>query len=76
MQHITDAIRDIQNTLWAIYKDFLSDHDVKAYTRKANELVCKYEGDKIISSYVQNLAISWSPMINELARWFREDKNG
>ena len=41
-------ITHIQNTIWAMYKDFLSDHDMEAYNRKMGELSKEYydKGDK------------------------------
>ena len=30
-------ISHIQNTIWAMYKDFLSDHDMTAYNRKMGD---------------------------------------
>ena len=66
-------ITHIQNTIWAMYKDFLSDHDMQAYNRKMGELSKEYydKGDKQLLSFCQNILISWCPVINGFAEEFR-----
>ena len=61
-------ITHIQNTIWAMYKDFLSDHDMEAYNRKMGELSKEYydKGDKQLLSFCQNI-----PVINGFAEEFR-----
>lgn len=67
-------IAHIQNTIWAMYKDFLSDHDMAAYNRKMGELTKEYydKGDKQLLSFCQNILISWCPVINGFAEEFRK----
>lgn len=60
-------IKYIQNTLWVIYKEFLLDFNVREYTRKASELVHRYDGNKEMLLFSQNLVICWTPIINRLA---------
>ena len=66
-------ITHIQNTIWAMYKDFLSDHDMTAYNRKMGELTKEYydKKDKQMLSFCQNILISWCPVINGFAEEFR-----
>lgn len=73
MQEKLEDIKYIQNTIWAIYKCFLTDHDMKAYNREIGELTKKYteKGDKQLLSFCQNLLISWCPIMNALAEEFR-----
>lgn len=66
-----DEIRDIQNTLWRMYKEFLQDHDVKKYTRKARDLVDRYGDNREMYIFSQNMVVSWTPVINSLAGRFR-----
>lgn len=66
-------IAHIQNTVWAMYKDFLADHDMAAYNRKMGELSKEYKGDKQMLSFCQNILISWCPIINEFAEEFRNE---
>lgn len=73
MQEKLEDIKNIQNTLWKIYKEFLVDHKVKDYTDKAATLVHQYSGKKDMRTFAENLIISWSPVINGLAADF---KNG
>lgn len=66
MSEKIEDIKHIQNTLWAMYKDFLSDHDVRAYNRKAQELATEYyeKGDKQLFTFLQWSIITWCPIIN------------
>lgn len=66
-------ITHIQNTIWAAYKDFLVDQNVKAYTRKISLLTKKYheKGDLLLKYFAENEAITWCPVINEFAEEFR-----
>ena len=73
MQEKTEDIKHIQNTLWSIYKDFLSDHDVRKYTQKASGLVHEYDGNKEMLLFCQNLVITWTPIINTFAEEFRNE---
>ena len=70
----TNCIKHIQNTLWAMYKDFLEDHDMGVYNNKAQKLTREYarKGDKQLLSFCQNMILSWSPIINESAEEFRK----
>lgn len=67
-------ITRIQNMIWAMYKDFLSDHDMAAYNRKMGELTKEYydKGDKQQLSFCQNILIAWCPIINGFAEEFRK----
>lgn len=66
-------IAHIQNTIWAAYKDFLSDQNVKAYTQKVSLLTKKYQdmGDPLLTSFAENEAATWCPVINGFAEDFR-----
>lgn len=68
-------ITRIQNTTWAMYKDFLADHDMAAYNRKMGELSKEYydKGDKQMLLFCQNILISWCPVINNFAKEFGND---
>ena len=71
MQEKIEDIKNIQNTLWRIYKEFLEDKSVKGYTNKAAALVYEYDGKKDMMLFAQTLILSWVPVINELAADFR-----
>lgn len=66
-------IKYIQNTLWAMYKEFLTSYNVRRYTEQAVELVHKYEGNRELLCFVQNLVICWTPIINGLAERHRSE---
>jgi len=70
------CVNHIQNTLWRIYKEFLADHKVKAYTDKAAALVHEYDGKKDMMLFAQTLILSWTPIINGLAEEFRNGTGG
>lgn len=69
-------ILHIQNAIWEMYKDFLSDHDMAAYNRKMGELTKEYydKGDKQMLSFCQDVLISWCPVINGFAEEFRNSE--
>ncbi len=66
-------ITHIQNTIWAMYKQFLSDHDIEEYNRNMGKLAKEYadKGDKQLLLFCQNLLISWAPVVNTFAEEFR-----
>lgn len=64
-------VKDIQNTLWAIWKGFLEDHSVRRYNEKAQELVRKYKGNEDMLLFCQSLIITWTPVIHRQAEKFR-----
>ena len=74
MQEKIEDIKHIQNTIWAMYKDFLANHDMKAYNRKMRDLSKKYseKGDQQLISFVQGAFITWCPIINGFAEEFRK----
>lgn len=69
-------IKYIWNTLWIMYKEFLVDFNVREYTRKATELVHKFDGNKEKLLFCQNLVITWTPEINRLAEEHRKELLG
>lgn len=75
MQNKIEDIKYIQNAIWALYKNYLSDHDLAVYNRKIAELVSEVsnKGDKLLLSFCQNLLISWTPIINSFAEEFRTE---
>ncbi len=68
-------IAHIQNMVWAMYKDFLSDHDMAAYNHKMEGLVKEYcgKGDRQLLSFCQDILISWCPIIQGFAERFRDN---
>ena len=69
---ITEHVMDIQNSAWAAYKAFLLSQNVKGYTEKAAALVHRYGGKKDMMLFAQTLILSWVPVINSLAKDFRD----
>lgn len=76
MQEKIEDIKHIQNTVWAMYKDFLADHDMGKYNQKMGELVREYQdkGDRAILCFCQNILISWGSIINGFAEEFRNSE--
>lgn len=66
-----EKIMDIQNSVWNLYKDFIKTKDMRQYNARAQALVKKYEGDELLFTFVQNIIISWVPIINRL----KEEEN-
>lgn len=63
-----DAIKDIQNTLWTMYKNISTSGDMTAYNRQAKDLVSKYRDHDDMCRFCQNMIITWSPVINNIQR--------
>ena len=57
---------DIQNSVWNLYKDFIRTKDMRQYNVGAQALVKRYESDELLLAFVQNIIISWAPIINKL----------
>lgn len=73
-----EEIVDAQNTIWAMYKDFLSDHDMAEYNRKRVELIRKYKekGDEQLANFCYGVIFNWTPIIMSFGEEFRmQDKN-
>lgn len=70
-------ITHIQNTIWAIYKSFLEDHDIKEYDRKMAELMEEYriKKDEALFSFCKCQFISWEHMIRGFAEMFRQQRD-
>ena len=66
-------IKFIQNTIWSMYKEYQSTHDMKMYNQQAEKLCRKYEGQPILGSFCANLIISWAPVINKMAEEYRKE---
>lgn len=67
-----DAIKDIQNTIWVMYKEVEKTGNAKAYTDQAKELCKKYKERPELLVFCQNLVITWTPIINLLAEQHRK----
>lgn len=67
-------ITHIQNTIWAMYKDFLADHDMKKWNEGMGKLTKEYaeKCDQQLLSFCQNLLITWCPIISGFEEEFRK----
>lgn len=65
-------IMKIQNAIWAMYKEFLKDHDMGKYNRKKDELAMEYlkKGDRLLFEFCKNLLFDWAPVMNRFAEDF------
>lgn len=72
MKEKMEDIKHIQNTIWAMYKGYLENHDMKEYNRKMGELAKEYheKGDKQLLNFSQNLMVTWAPIISSFAKEF------
>jgi hypothetical protein len=68
-----EEIKYIQNTLWAMWKEFQTTFSVRTYTEQAVQLVHKYDGQRELQCFVQNLVICWTPIINMIAEEHRKE---
>lgn len=57
-----ERIKNMYNDAWKIYKEYLSNHDVAAFTDNAAELCTKFNHDTDIC----NLMIWWSARVQGL----------
>ena len=67
-------ITHIQNTIWAMYKDYLEDHDMKKWNKGMGKVTQEYykNGDEQILTFVQWFLITWCPIISGFAEEFRK----
>lgn len=68
-----NEIKYIQNTLWAMWKEFQTTFSVKVYTDQAMKLVHRYDSQRELQCFVQNLVICWTPIINLMAEQHRNE---
>ena len=62
MREKIEGIQTIQETLWRIYKEFLTEKDKKSYRKQALKLEYGYEGD--LKWFCRNLNSVWEPVID------------
>lgn len=74
MQKKIEDIKHIQNTIWSMYKSYLSDHDMKKWNDGMSKLTKEYanKDDQQLLSFCQNLLITWCPIISGFAEEFRK----
>lgn len=67
-------ITHIQNTIWDIYKTFLSNHDRAEYDRRWVELLKVYQNteDEEFFSFCKCLYVSWDQQARNFAKEFRK----
>ncbi|RKJ46534.1 hypothetical protein D7X98_04035 [bacterium 1XD8-76] len=72
-----EEIQHIQNAVWAMYKSYLKDHDMKSYNRKMGELSAEYskKGDWQLLHFCNSLFVVWAPIIREFAIEFKSKSN-
>ena len=46
-----EKIKDIQNTIWIIFREFEETHDMEKYNQRAAELVHKYKEDELCTGF-------------------------
>lgn len=64
-----EKICDIQNAFWKAYKDFSETKDMRKYNNDVDALIEKYRHDGILLNFCQNLALTWTPVINGIKEW-------
>lgn len=57
-----ERIKEMYNECWAIYKEYLENHDMAQYNRQKDELLGKYDGQPDITG----LLWWWAGRINGL----------
>ena len=67
-----EKIKDIYNSVWRAYKDFLSNGDVKVCTDQLHGVIERYAGDSFMRQFAENMAVTMAPVINALAERGRE----
>ncbi len=71
MQEKIDDIKNIQQSMWEMYKDFLANKDLDRY--KACSRVFMDEHVGILKYFCSNLVNTWLPAIDGLAKDFRNN---
>lgn len=60
-----EKIRDIQNTIWKIYKNLCRDYDMNACNRDLQELNKRYQHDEL-NAFCENTIITWIPVFQRI----------
>lgn len=68
-----EEIKHIQNTIWAMYNSYLTDHGMKKWNEDMRKLAQEYYNkcDEQLLTFCQHLLITWCPIINGFAEEFR-----
>lgn len=61
-EQMFEKIKDIQNIVWTMFREFLETHDMEKYNQRAAALVQKYKEDELCI-FCQNLLLTWAPII-------------
>lgn len=61
-EQMYEKIKDIQNTIWIIFREFMKTHNMEMYNKRSEELVQKYKEDELCT-FCENQLISWAPVI-------------
>ena len=69
-----EKIQDVMNTAWKNYKDYRRSGDMRQYTKQMSVLVEKYKGDSLLLQFAENMAITYTPIINAMAEEKRNEQ--
>lgn len=61
-----EKITDIQNLFWKAYKNYKGAGSMSKYNADVDGIIEKYRDDHAMLNFCKNLAISWTPVINEM----------
>lgn len=69
-----EKIQDVMNTAWKNYKDYRRSGDMRQYTKQMSALVEKYKGDPLLQQFAENMAVTYTPVINAMAEEKRNEQ--
>jgi hypothetical protein len=62
-----EKVKEIQNSVWGLYKDYLSTKNVKKFTDEATKLNKKYSDDELTHMFSLSLILSYTLIVNRMA---------
>ena len=76
IEEMQKEITHIQNSMWAIYKSFLTNHDKEEYNEGMLKLMKEYcdKKDEMLLSFCKYQYISWDQVIRWFAQEFRNSE--
>ena len=69
-----EKIQEVMNTAWKNYKDYRRSGDMRQYTKQMSALVEKYKGDPLLQQFAENMAVTYTPVINAMAEEKRNEQ--
>lgn len=69
VKDLHEKIADVYNTMWAAYKKYLDDGQMRHINDAASDLEKKYQEDKVVLQFIWYQKASWSGIVEQIKEW-------